>query len=223
MTRLGICLVMAGSAALFVGCGMPFGSFSSAKSQGGIAVVDLDKVASETGVNLQIRESFQVQENSVKQQLAQVQMKANSQLEAKLQEMGETPTDEQKQELVKFRIGATNLLSQLQNQAKTKLGQYHQNQIVKFRTEIKPIALEVAKKHGLSVVLPKNEGLLLAVDSGVDITDEVIRAYRESRPAPAIAAPAPAAKPAVSSTKAPAEAVPARTASKAKESKESTK
>lgn len=218
MRKSGVCLVLTGAAMWLTGCGMQFGS--SPATSGGLAVVDLDRIAAETGKNIQMKENFQLQENSVKQQLAQAKQSATTQLKAKIDEFGEEPTDDQKKELAKFSYSANNALGQLQNQAGTKLNQYMQDQVAKFRTEIKPIAMEIATKRGLSVVVPKHEGLLLAVNPGVDITDEVIKAYREKKaatPAPA-AAPAPAQK-----TTNKAAAAPAKTASKAKETEESTK
>jgi Skp family chaperone for outer membrane proteins len=217
MRKSGVCLVLTGAAMWLTGCGMQFGGSSA--TSGGLAVVDLDRIAAETGKNLQMKENYQIQENSVKQQLAQAKLNATSQVKAKIEEIGDEPTDDQKKELAQLTYGANNALGQLQNQAGTKLNQYMQDQVAKFRTEIKPIALEIATKRGLSVVIPKHEGLLLAVNPGVDITDEVIKAYREKRPAPAPAVAAPAttqkaAKPA---------AAPARTASKTKETEESTK
>jgi Skp family chaperone for outer membrane proteins len=216
MRTPGLEVVVTGVVVCLSGCGMQFGGSSA--SSGGLAVVDLDKVASETGKNIQMKEMFQIQENSVKQQLAKAQLNANALLEAKVKEFGEEPTDDQKRELVKFRIDANNVLGQLQNQANTKLSQYMQDQIAKFRAEIKPIAMDIAKKRGLSVVVPKNEGLLLAIDSGVDITDDVIKTYREKRPEPAAA---PVAAPAPQRT-AKSESAP-RPASKAKEGKDNTK
>ena len=210
MRKSGVCLVLTGAAVWLTGCGMQFGGSSASKPQGGLAVVDLDKVAAETGKSIQMKEVFQLQENSVKQQLAQAQFNATSQFETKSKDFGETPTEEQQKELAQFRFNANNALGNLQNQANTKLSQYKQDQIAKFRTEIKPIAQEIALKRGLSVVIPKNDGLLLAVDPGVDITDDVIKAYREKRPAPTAA---PAAKP---------PAAPARAAAKPKEMEDST-
>lgn len=214
MRKSGVCLMLTGAAMWLTGCGTQFGG-PSASSRGGLAVVDLDKVAAETGKNIQMKEVFQLQENSVKQQLAQAQLSANSQLETKAKEFGETPTDDQQKELAQFRYNATNVLGKLQNQAGSKLSQYRQDQIAKFRTEIKPIAQEIAAKRGLSVVIPKNDGLLLAVDPGVDITEDVIKAYREKRPAPTAA-------PAASTASKPAASAPARAAAKQKETEEST-
>jgi len=219
MRKSGVCLVLTGAAVWLTGCGVQFGGSSASSTHGGLAVVDLDKVAAETGKNLQMKEIFEFQENSVKQQLAQVQFSLNSQLDTKSKEFGETPTEEQQKELAQLRYNANNRFGQLQNQAGTKLSQYRQDQIAKFRAEIKPIAQEVAAKRGLSVVIPKNEGLLLAVDPGVDITDDVIKASREKRPAPTAAPAAPAtatqraAKPA---------AAPTQTATKTKGTEEST-
>ncbi|HTN01690.1 MAG TPA: hypothetical protein VL132_07420, partial [Planctomycetaceae bacterium] len=52
----------------------------------------------------------------------------------------------------------------------------------------------IAAKRGLGIVVPKNEGFLLSVDPGVDITAEVLEALKARRPAaPAVAAPAAAA------------------------------
>ncbi len=215
MRKSGVCLLLTGAAMWLTGCGSQFGGSSASSSHGGLAVVDLDKVAAETGKDIQMKEIFQLQENSVKQQLVKAQFSANSQLEEKKKDFGDTPTDEQKKELAQFHYNATNALGKLQNQASAKLSQARQDQIAKFRTEIKPIAQEIAAKRGLSVVIPKNDGLLLAVDPGVDITEAVIKAYREKRPAPTAApaaAPAPAAA-AKSPAKQPT-AAPARTATR---------
>ena len=223
MRKSGVCLVLTGAAVWLTGCGMQFGGSSASSTRGGLAVVDLDKVAAETGKSIQMKEIFQLQENSVRQQLANAQFSANSQLETMTKEFGETPTDEQQKKQAQFRFNATNELGKLQNQASTKLSEYKQDQIAKFRTEIKPIAQEIAMKRGLSVVIPKNDGLLLAVDPGVDITEDVIKAYREKRPAPT-AAPAtvPTAAKQNATKPAAAETAPARTATKAKDTEEST-
>ena len=219
MRKFGVALVLTGTAVWLTGCGMQLGSPAASSARGGLAVVDLDKVAAETGKNIDMKNVFQLQENSVKQQLARAQMSANSQLDAKAKEFGETPSDEQQKSLQQFRLNAGNVLGKLQNEASTRLGQARQDQIAKFRAEIKPLAQEIASKRGLSVVIPKNEGLLLSVDPGVDITDDVIKAYLNKRPAPT--APSTAATP----TPIPAKSTaPAKTAAAMpKEADESTK
>ena len=62
-----------------------------------------------------------------------------------------------------------------------------------LQDEVRPFAQQVASAKGLGVVIPKNEGFLLSVDPGVDITNDVISAYQLKKPSPSAAAPAPAA------------------------------
>lgn len=192
MRKFGVCLVLAGASAWLSGCGFSGSAASTSATRGGLAVVDLDKVATETGKNLEMKEAYDVQENSVRQALLNLQAKANAELQAKKEQIGEEAKDDEKRELGQMTLNARNNLVQIQNTAGAKLNEYKQVQIAKFRSEIKPILQEVAAKRGLSIVIPKNDGLLLSVDPGVDITDDVIKAYQEKKPAPA-AAPAPAA------------------------------
>lgn len=207
MRKLGVCLALTGATVWLTGCGMQFGS-STSSSRGGLAVVDLDKVAAETGKKLEMDEAYELQRNSVSQQLLKLQNDTNSVLQAKAKELGEEPTDAAKQEVTKMTLNARNNFAQVQNVAGQKLSEYKQVQIAKFRNEIKTILQESAAKRGLSVVIPKNDGLLLAVDPGVDITDDVIKAYNAKRPAPTAApaaqAPAAPAKQADTAAKQPA-------------------
>jgi Skp family chaperone for outer membrane proteins len=235
MRKFGVCLALTGATVWLTGCGMQFGgSSSSSASRGGIAVVDLDKVAVETGKRMEMDEAYGLVANSVKQKLVATQNDFQAQVNAKAKELGIDPTaklnpedipEEAKREVGQMTLNARNILAQAQNEFGNKLNEYKQVQIAKFRVELKPILQEVASKRGLSVVVPKNDGLLLAIDPGVDITDEVIKAYREKKPAPAaVAAPTPSsapstAAPASAPTSAPAQAsakpaAPARTAAK---------
>lgn len=220
MRKFGVCLALTGAAVWMTGCGMQLGGQSS--SRGGIAVVDLDKVAAESGRKLEMDEAFELQRNSVNQQLLALQSKAKEALEKKAQENGEDATDAQKRELAQMTLNARNNLAQIQNAAGGKLNEYKQVQVAKFRNEVKPLLTDVAAKRGLGVVIPKNDGLLLAVDPGVDITDDVIKAFREKRPAtsaPAATAPAAAKAPETAAAK-PASTAP-KTAAKDSKEKES--
>lgn len=213
MRKFGVCLALMGAAVGLTGCGMQFGSSSS--SRGGIAVVDLDRVAAETNKTFEMKEQYELQENSYKQALLKGQAELTAQLKAKvedLKEKGEEATDDAKRQVGQFQLDANRALAQAQNAAGSKLGQYKQEQIAKFRAELKPILQETAAKRGMAIVIPKNDGLLLSVDPGVDITDDVIKAYREKKPAPA----APAAQTAAKAPEAAKQAAP-KTAAKAPE------
>jgi|GEM_PF-762763 len=213
MRKIGVCLALIGATISSIGCGTQSGGSSS---RGGIAVVDLDKVAAETGKSLEMREALQAQESAYKRELVTFQNMAETELQTRLKdikEKGDEAPEESKREFMQIRQNASNILAQAQNKAGAQLGQLQQIQVAKFRADLKPIIQEAAAKRGLSVVIPKNEGLLLTVDPGVDITDEVIKAYQAKRlstPASAPTAAAPAAVGALA-------AVPAATAEKSAE------
>lgn len=200
MRHFGLFFVVTAAVSL-TGCGqMGFSPATSAK--GGIAVVDLDKVAAETGRDRQLANAIEAAQSSLNQSLQKSVNSANEQLTAKKKSFGEDLNDDQRKELSQMETFAVQKLSQFKNQAQVELQQFRQKQVADFRAELKPIAHDVAAKRGLSIVIPKNEGLLLSVDSGVDITDEVIKVLRTKRPM------SPAAEPDASAEKKEAAAKP---------------
>ena len=164
-----------------VGCGQMAGT-SSSTSNGGIAVVDLDKVAAKTHRDRQLAQNLELAQNSLNQALTKEVESAKVQLDAKKKAYGEEMSADDQKEFSSLERSAVTQLSQLQNTARLKFDQFKQMEIAKFRKEMAPIAKEVAAKRGLSVVIPKNEGLLLSVDAGADITDEVIKLLLEKHP-----------------------------------------
>ena len=195
MRHLETFLVLTTAAALsLTGCGQMGGvSTSSAGSRGGMAVVDLDKVASETGRDRQLAETIKMKENSLNQELEKIRVSVSDQLETKKKTYGTEMSDTEKKEYSDIERLTVTKLSQIQNQARAQYEQFKQSQVAQFRAELKPIAQEIAAKRGLSLVIPKNEGLLLSVDPGVDITDDVIKLMREKHPTPVSAPVAPPA------------------------------
>lgn len=197
MRHLGVYFVLTGCVLNLVGCGHVGGS-GAATSHGGMAVVDLDKVAEQTGRDRQLAQSLELAQNSLNQAYAKTLESAREQLDAKKKGLGSSPSEEETKEFALMQQSAQTQLLQIQNKAKAEYEQYKQIQIAKFRAELKPITQEIASKRGLSIVIPKNEGLLLSVDPGVDITDEVIKVLREKHPvvvAPTQQAAAPEAAP----------------------------
>ena len=180
MRRLEMAFVLAIATGFVTGCGQFGGSSSS--SRGGIAVVDLDKVAAETGRDRQLAQSLEMAQNSLNEKYAKTVEMAKKELNDKKKEFGDQITDDEKKKLSEFERNAVTNLTQFQNKVRANFEQYKQTQIGKFRADLKPITQEVAAKRGLSVVIPKNEGLLLSVDPGVDITDDVIKILREKHP-----------------------------------------
>lgn len=202
MRKASLWAAMAAGVLMSVGCGFQTaGPETAATAKGGLAVIDLDVVAKSIGRTQEINESWQVRKNALDQALQKLQLVFRDQINAKKQEAGEQATDEQKKQFAAMERDAATKLVQASRKAQADLDQYRQKMVAQFRAEIRPFAQQVASEKGLGVVIPKNEGFLLAVDPGVDITADVISAYSSKRPAPTSAAPAKAVAPAQAEAK----------------------
>lgn len=194
MQRISAGLLAVVGALAMAGCGFTGSSSNSAASGGGLAVLDLDAVAKSTGRSDDMAKAVKLREAGLNQQLAKAQAEASSKFEAKKAEFGEQPSDEQKKQLLQMQVDFNSQLGNLRRQAQAALEQFRQDMVVQFRNDIRPVAYEVASAKGLSIVIPKNEGFLLSVDPGVDITNEVVHKMRTApKTTTTAAAPAPAA------------------------------
>lgn len=182
--RLGHAFLVLAAGALFsVGCGSQFGGASASSSKGGLAVIDLDVVAKSIGRTQEMNDALNVRKSALDQALARGQADLKRQLTEKKDEFGETPTEEQKTQLAQMDRNAGAQLVQATRKAQAQLEAERQKMIADFRAEVRPIAQQVASERGLGVVIPKNEGFLLSVDPGVDITADVVKAYGSKKPA----------------------------------------
>lgn len=194
MVKGSLWAVVTAGVLMSVGCGFQPGNSQTASSvKGGLAVIDLDLVAKSIGRTQEINESWQVRKNALDQALQKLQVSFNEQITAKKQEFGEAATEEQQKQLVAMQRDAANKLVQASRKAQADLDQYRSQMVTTFRSEVRPFAQQVAAEKGLGVVIPKNEGFLLSIDPGVDITADVISAYAAKKPAPTAAGAAPAA------------------------------
>lgn len=190
-----------------VGCGQSTTGPISAP-RGGVAVVDLDQVAQNTGKTQEIVDAVRLREAALTQKLLQVQQSFRDQIDTKKKEFGDTPSPEQTQQLARLQIEANNRLTQAKRNIQGNLQQYRQQLAAKFRLDVKPIVEAVAEAKGIGAVIPRNDGLLLSVSPGLDITKEVTEAVRAQRPQP-VAAPVSAANTAAVATPAAAPALAA--------------
>jgi Skp family chaperone for outer membrane proteins len=191
MRRHSLFVALVSGAMLAVGCGLQTGQ-PQASSSGGLAVLDLDLIAQSTGRTKQINAVLETQRNSFNQQLTKAQQDLAQQIDTKKKEYGDAPTPDQQKELDALNREALTKLAQGKRNGENYLVQIKGKLIADFRAECRPIAQEIAASKGLSVVIPKNEGFLLSVDPGVDITADVLRAYQTRKPAPSAPAAAPA-------------------------------
>jgi Skp family chaperone for outer membrane proteins len=162
---LGAGLLMAGA----TGC-------STQAPTAPVAVVDLDKVAELTGVSDDIKSKLVAREKSLNNELLTAQARLRQELNNRKAAAGEQPSNEETQKLQQFEATANRALVNARNTAKTLLDQERMKLVAQFRDQVKPIVAELAKEKGYSVVIPKNDGLLLAISPGVEITEAVAAA-----------------------------------------------
>ncbi len=181
--RFGSAIVMLAAGALFsVGCGTQFGGSSASSTKGGLAVIDLDVVGKSIGRTQEMNDALNVRKSALDQALQRGKADMQRQIADKKDEFGESATDEQKQQLIQMERNASSQLVQAARKAQAQLEEERQRMIAQFRAEVRPVAQQVASERGLGVVIPKNEGFLLSVDPGVDITADVVKAYGSKKP-----------------------------------------
>jgi len=169
------CVATILTATLFsMGCG--------SERTGGVAVVDLDRVASALGRDAVMLQRLQQQEVGLNQKLASVKTSFEKQLTDNFEKLPETPSQEEAQTLLNMKRNANIQLASYQKQASSALGQMKNSAIAEFRAEAMPAARDVAKERGLSVVLTTNDSVVFAFDEAVDITDDVITRLEKNTP-----------------------------------------
>lgn len=158
---------------------------------GRVAVVDLNEVARRLGRDQYMAAALKQSQQSLNEQLGVVQAAYVKEIEKKKEELGIVGEDvELNDEAVKTLLGmrqqANVNLNQARQQAISSLGQVRTKLIADFRSEVRPVASQVAKDKGLSVVLTKNDSVLFTHDDAIDITDEVAKQLKASGSSPAV-------------------------------------
>ena len=188
------------------------------RPQGGVAVVDLDRVAKELGRDVQMANDLKSSQTALLNELATIQKDANEELKKMQTELGEDAPAEELQKLKQTADIAQQRFNQLQKTADVKLGQRRDFLVASFRQQARPIVYQVAKDHGAKAVV--TETVLYTFDETIDITDAVIAKMRST---PAAAAPtsptAPATAPETATSGPVAEAKPAPAAAPSGDSK----
>ncbi len=111
--------------------------------------------------------------DSLNNQLSTLKVALQRQYDEKREKFGDDPTDEQLKELQSSENLMERQLLEKQRKLQSELGVCRQELVDQFRERAKPVLREVAAARGLSIVVPKNEGLLLSIDPACEITDEV--------------------------------------------------
>jgi Skp family chaperone for outer membrane proteins len=188
---------------------------------GGVAVIDLDKVATAMGWTEEMKTSIEATSTELKGQLEEVyrgmvqsvdDVKKQIAAEAKLtdeqvkvftnakdqRELDALPlSKEQRQRLVDTVNKANASWQTALNNYQQALQGRRANLVQSYRDRIRPAARRVAAAHGMTVVLAASDNLIYFDPQSADITDEVIDELQKTLPAkePASTSSVPPASP----------------------------
>lgn len=190
------------------GCGKP---------SGGVAVVDMDKVATAMGWLNDISKDIQAVDAQLRTQLAEVAKRSQQAVEAAKTKLAADArlTAEQTKALMaakedrelatlpltrQQRDGLLAVVNQANTTFRNAMNEYQQamrkrraDLILAYRDRIKPVAMQVAASRGASVVLTVSDNLL-GFEPQTDISDQVADELQRLQP-PARPAPQPAPEP----------------------------
>jgi Skp family chaperone for outer membrane proteins len=168
--------------------------------QGGVAVLDIDRVAKELRIDQSVASDLKEVETSLNAQLAQVRSNLQTQMNQIEANLGQQKTPEAQTQLVEANRKLNADFAAVRTEAQNRLTAARVQRINEFRDKLRPLAQAAAKEKGLEVVVTVSPQLYAFVPE-VDITEAVIRAAKEAgleQPEPPAPDPqaAPAAVPA---------------------------
>ena len=156
-------------------------------------IVDLQDVLKRLGRDKDLDKQLDEWKKTHQQQFNELSATLEKQFADKKSSFGEKPTPEQLQELQSLRRQNAFQLNQLQRQINNDFSDFQRQLVNRFREEVKPVASAVAKKRSATLVLARDDGIVLVYENAADITDDVVQGM--------LASPAAVAPPANESAK----------------------
>jgi Skp family chaperone for outer membrane proteins len=165
---------------------------ASVQGKSGVAVIDLAVIAKATGQEDEIRVQAEGARGELTEQLHQLAISLEEQIKTERDKIGNNPSEADAQRLRGISIQAQQQINSAQIQAQAQASQFEQTLVNDYRDRIEPLAKEIASGLGASIVVTADANVIW-FDPTVDITDEVIAAWR-ALPAEEETVTAPAAE-----------------------------
>lgn len=150
---------------------------------GRVAILDIAAVSEKTGGTEKMSNQLKAMQAKYQADLNKLQGDLQAKISNRQKEFGKKPpTDEQRQEMSRMMSNAQKEFNDAQAAASQAIQQEQARLVMTFRDKIRPIARQVAASKGLSVVLLKNEALMLDADPSLIITDAVVAELLKMEP-----------------------------------------
>ncbi len=148
---------------------------------GTVAILDLQRVADETGYSRTITQHIDGLRNTLQGELTKVQSELSTKLSEKQEKFGDKPNEKQKDELNQLFVNAKVQLQQAQQQAVNVVQRERDSLVLQLHDLLRPYAKKVANEHGMQIVMIKSQTMVFDHDPTTDITDEVIAAVVQAK------------------------------------------
>jgi len=142
---------------------------------GGVAILDIDEVARQLGVEEKVRVDLLSMQDSLNAELQKTQSNLQNQMAGVEQAAGQNPSEEQRRQILATNQQLNSEFNRLKTEAQQQLANERVRLINEFRIRLEPIALDAARAKGLLVVLMKVTPPVFAYDPSVDITGETAK------------------------------------------------
>ena len=164
------CASIAASFAL-VGCR------ESAPSQGGVAVLDLDRVAAALGWEQSFNDAMSAKDRTLTSQVEQTKLSLERELKDLQDSYGLEPTDAQRIQLAQFTQQANEQFQGLVNAARQETVTFRTQLINQFRERVRPFAEDVARENGFALMVLRTDPVYVILPEA-DVTGKVIQAMQ---------------------------------------------
>ena len=138
-----------------------------------IAVIDLDKIAKQTGRTTDINNKIQrfIKEKEIS--LTQLRNDLQQKIRTERAKISKKSTSKERQNILTMTKKADFQLRQTVSNAEREAKQLRLQYIQELRDDITPVAAKIANDQGMKMVMLKTASIMY-VDDSVDITDKVI-------------------------------------------------
>lgn len=146
---------------------------SGAPPRGRVAVLDLERLANDTGFKEQAQKALKESETSLNAGLEKARQAAGEQVKVRRQQFGEVPTAAQQAELRAFVERTRQELLAMKSKANGQLGARRQQLIEELKEHVRPVAQAIATERGMDVVMLRTNNMLSYTEVS-DITSAVL-------------------------------------------------
>ncbi len=139
-----------------------------------IVIVDIQKVYTELGEDIEFQKQMRRQESRLRQNLESLRIELGSSLALRTKQLGDNPSEEDKKILEAIKNDMQKQIDQQSAMLRSGVQSYKGKLLHEMRTKVKRVANQIAMKRGASVILLANQDLLLSCDASKSITEDVV-------------------------------------------------